>query len=60
MKKILNTLKHWFLSNIDTMLFLLALVIIDVNSYHFGSLIGNYVVAGSLFIVTYILNKPQK
>ncbi|WP_300558520.1 hypothetical protein [Companilactobacillus sp.] len=60
MKKILSTLKHWFLSNIDTMLFLLALVIIDVNSYHFGSLVGNYVVAASLFIVTYLLNKPQK
>ncbi len=60
MKKILNNLKHWFLSNFDTMLFLLALVIIDVNSYHFGNWIGNYVVAGSLFIVTYILNKPQK
>ncbi|GEO64783.1 DUF1056 family protein [Companilactobacillus nantensis] len=55
-----NSFKHWLLINLDTVLFLLALIVIDVTTYHFGVTVGNYVVGVTLILVALILNKPTK
>ncbi|KRK78765.1 MULTISPECIES: hypothetical protein [Companilactobacillus] len=52
-------LKHLLLINLDTVLFLIALILLDVNSYHFGSLVGNYVVVATLLLVVFVMNKPK-
>jgi len=57
--KQINIFKHWLLVNLDTVLFLLALVIADINSYHFGLVIGNYVVAATLLLIVFIMSKPK-
>lgn len=56
----LNSFKHWLLINLDTVLFLLAILIVDINTYHFGITVGNYVVGATLLLVALILNKPTK
>ncbi|GEO59588.1 hypothetical protein LBO01_27170 [Companilactobacillus paralimentarius] len=56
----LNIFKRWLLINLDTVLFLLAILIVDINTYHFGTMIGNYVLSATLIIVSLILNKPTK
>lgn len=56
----INSFKHWLLINLDTVLFLLAILIVDINTYHFGTMIGNYVLGATLIIVSLILNKPTK
>lgn len=56
----LNIFKRWLLINLDTVLFLLALILIDINTYHFGITVGNYVVGATFLLVALILNKPTK
>mgnify|MGYP004464677831 CR=1 FL=1 len=56
----LNIFKRWLLINLDTVLFLLAILIVDINTYHFGITVGNYVVGATLLLVALILNKPTK
>lgn len=55
-----NKFKHWLLTSLDTVLFLLALILIDANTYHFGTTVGNYVVGATLILIALILNKPIK
>lgn len=56
----LNIFKRSLLINLDTVLFLLAILIVDINTYHFGITVGNYVVGATLLLVALILNKPTK
>lgn len=56
----LNIFKRWLLINLDTVLFLLAILIVDINTYHFGITVGNYLVGATLLLVALILNKPTK
>jgi len=55
-----NKFKHWLLTSLDTVLSLLGLILVDVNSFHFGNLVGMYVVAATLILIALILNKPVK
>lgn len=51
-------LKYLFKQGLDTMLFLIALILIDVNSFHFGTVVGTYVVAATLILVAWIISTP--
>jgi len=56
----LNKLKRWFKGSLDTVLFLLGLVLIDINSFHFGSVVGMFVVAATLILVAWIISIPGR
>lgn len=56
----LNMLKRWFKDSLDTVLFLLGLILIDVNSFHFGTVVGMFVVAATLILISWIISTPGR